>query len=162
MDWTCDLAGRVEHDAVVVGADDHAVVCSLWRTVSVRNDGGRRADESPFADLLLVAEGTDKPNLLADRLGENRLGADQVVLVVLLEDGEGVFVDQASKADARRLNHRGNVLDRDVLPSLLELQLANLFHQAEALVVDGQFCLGWARGEQPCDDKSDHTFSFPG
>ena len=119
------LRDDLDGELLVVGLEDELVGVKASSLASMVS--GMRV-RSPGSGVLLAVD----DDVLAEVLLEEFVGADEVVLVVLLEDGGGVGRGEGLEGDGGRVDGGGDVGELDLVVARGEGELADLADDAEA------------------------------
>ncbi len=128
-DQTLGQVGECELAHVGDGHHGHLAVGAL------KDDVAPAAQESTLVGGAILG---DNPDLLLDVLLQQSRGADEVVLVVLLQDPGAVGIGEGSEEHARRIDLGRDIAEGDLVDARHQIELSPLAHQGGSLVVHRQ------------------------
>ena len=121
-------------DVIGVHAGDDLVADLPDRRVVVAEEPRRHFLGTCRAVLLLHAH---QRHVAADVLAQQLVGLEQVVLVVLLEHARARRLGERSEMNGRRIHGRRDVHEAQVADAARKLQFADVAHERDVGVVDG-------------------------
>jgi hypothetical protein len=110
-------------------------------SLPICHSGGVVADQACLdlflARLAVLRAAAYQDDVAADVLAQQLVRFQQVVLVVLLEHAHARRLGQRTKMDGRRVDRRGDVHEPQIEAAARQSELADVAHQRDIGVVDG-------------------------